>query len=166
MLPDDIRVVFIGAARSGKDTAAYMLCEQYGVARGLSTSEVITRCVAAVLGWDTQRAHDALMDLRPEWRAIGDRLRAQFGPSFLIDQAWRAGNVVTGLRDESELRVISPVRGVWIVGMVRDGCDDTTFDKSLIEKYADYVIDNNGDLDDLRGKISEFTEFLLRDRGW
>lgn len=83
---------------------------------------------------------------RQELAALGDAV-CFIQPSFLIEQALKRGDIVTGIRRLDELRSLSR-NEILVVYVKRPGVDVAdNFDIPI--SMADFVIENDGNLDKL-----------------
>lgn len=158
----------IGPARAGKSTFATYLAEALGT-KAVDTSEWLVQVESKrqevlqerfksttwlyepVLdgyyksGWDPDRNRPA----RELLIALGDAVCA-LQPDFLIEQCLKKGDIIVGIRRQSEFDHLPD--GVQVVWIDRTGTTDGTDSKHLDipRSVADVIVNNNGSLDDLR----------------
>jgi hypothetical protein len=180
-------VVFIGPPHHGKTTARKIFCELTPLS-GASTSDVIYSVMSRLLGcsYEELRAQPK-EELRPRLIELGDWLCGVDNglPSFSLDDEKRATldslhrsesalcrvaflsgcHALDGIRRVNELEHFKhhvgwlglPVIVVWVHRPGHPTVQDNT---SLTEAHADYVIVNDGSVDDLKKKIESLVSSL------
>jgi len=97
------RIVFCGHHGAGKDTAAdWMDANCQGLSRGAASSDHLVKVAASRWNldpaWLKVNRHQYALDLK----ALGNELR-DADPGCLVREAFKTGDVITGLRDIREL---------------------------------------------------------------
>lgn len=147
-----MRFAIIGHARSGKSEFARYLADYMGL-NTVNTSDWLVevekyRRAALFVLLDGGVENETEFDkekCRPWLIALGDAVCAQ-QPGFLIEQAFRRGSVITGIRRQEELEYLP--KDVVVIFIDKEGVVQDNFDIPM--SSAKYVIKNNGSLDDLK----------------
>ncbi len=143
------RFAIIGHARSGKSEFARYLADYMGLKTANTSDWLIEvekhrRSSLSSLLADGPETFDK-EKCRPWLIALGDAVCAQ-QPGFLIEQAFKHGSVITGIRRRVEIDHLP--KDVVVVFIDKDEVVQDNFDIPM--SYAKYVIKNNGSLDDLK----------------
>lgn len=162
------KLLVIGHARHGKDTVCEVLRDEFDFNFRSSSDFCAERFIYAALkdkyGYATyQQCFEDRHNHRAEWYdMIHDYCRndyAQLGREIFAEN-----DVYCGLRNKSEFHAMRNT-GVFDYAVWVDRCDHLPLEDprsmSLEIWMADYVIDNNGTLDDLRRNTREFIKSLL-----
>lgn len=164
-----LRILVIGHARHGKDTVSEMLRDDYGFSFTSSSMFCAERVIFPALkdqyGYRTveQCFHDR-GNHRKEWydliRAFNSPDAAALGRAIFAEHG-----VYCGLRHHAEFNALRNAGefdvSIWVDGSERHPPEDRS--SCSVEPWmADYVLDNNGDLDDLRRNLSVFMGTILR----
>jgi len=156
------RLLIIGYARHGKDSVAEMLAEEYGF-KFTSSSEFVGREVIWE-DWGKARydSFEAMFADRMNWRETWMRMIAEYNTPrkdrtarTMLDREY---DLYVGMRRMDEL-VASGHLFDYVVWVDRsEHLPPETGSMDITERNAqpDYVIDNNGDLDQLRKNVQVF----------
>ena len=171
-----------GKAGSGKTTVADMLWDKYGVFE-TAFADRLKDTVAAMFGWDRLKLEnrDFKETVDPRYgvsprqalQRAGQSAKVQFGPYIWVN-FWR--QVYNELKDAHDV-VVSDVRfdgepdgtqpdeaqyirdlGGVIIHIRRDNLDQVgdkgeVSEKGIVVKEGDFVIDNNGTLEELEASV-------------
>lgn len=158
-----------GPARSGKDTLAYYLADEYGF-NTLALADPIKRGLAAMLGLtdaqlygDEKEVVDPLIGLSP--RQLCQSLGTEWGRAHVRDDLWLliagrriqqcldaahcVGMVVTDIRMENEAAWIRSMGGV-VVHISREDrppVHNHVTEAGIAMRHGDFVITNNDTLE-------------------
>ena len=166
-----------GYARSGKDTVANILVENYGYTRVAFADKIrellyetnpqvgSTRLQALVseYGWDVAKSSPEVRHLLQE---LGVGARKVFGESFWVHEAMKTmlndprpdlNYVITDVRFFNEADMIKANQGqLWRVERPGITAVNNHVSESELNLYAvNHIIENNGDLDNLTSLVSE-----------
>lgn len=160
-----------GYARTGKDTVADILVEDFGYRR-ITFADRLKNFIAAVfpevaarvdaVGWEEAKEQ---IEVRRALQAVGQAAKEHIHPdvwiiSALGDMSIYEGErlVITDVRFFNEADVVTDRNGM-MVRICRDGVGPANDDASEIsmDRYDRYfaVIPNDGSIEDLRSKIRE-----------
>lgn len=158
-----------GAARSGKDTVADYLCTEYDYGR-IAFADPIKAMVCTMLGKDVQwleRNKDVPLPGLGTPRRMLQTLGTEWGRELIDDELWIklarteifrmrnerqfAGVIITDVRFHNEAEMISELDGVlWRIDrMDYPVVEDHLSEKGIDPAYLEYVIPNNGTLEEL-----------------
>ena len=158
------RVLFVGHAQHGKDTAGETLAAATGWKNAGTTSLYLAEHVAKRLGIP---AHEAYLQRRRSeadrmlWRQIGDEIRAS-DPALLVREALRHGSITGGCRGLPEIAAVARESLVDLIVWVDAGDrlpPDVTMEFG--PEWADVVVTNNGDEERFKQKIQRLGAALL-----
>lgn len=164
-------VALFGAPGSGKDTVAKVLGESFGFQRIAFADKVRelayrvrpeVRAIVDAFGWE--EAKREFLEVRCILECIGDGTREVLGPSVWIDAALDDKELddedfaVTDLRKSNEYKHLKYL-GATFVLIRRDGYTKRPTDEWQ-ESWADYVIDNDADIESLRNKVTDLVMAL------
>jgi len=151
-----------GKARSGKDTIASILLEN-GYQR-FGFADILKETIATMFGWDERHKNGELKDVvDPAWGFSPRRAFQLFGTEFgrgLDENLWitlanrKLGYgkwVVSDVRFENEAKFIRE-NGA-LIHVIRDDVvkvEEHSSEAGVFPEKEDYVIENNGSLQDLR----------------
>lgn len=172
-----------GYAQSGKNTTADILCAEHGFQQRafadplrealLRLNPIITavddgihlRDIVEEHGWEFAKRYRECRELL---QRMGTEVgREMFGQNFWVDyclngEGGETDLAITDVRFTNEADAIH-ARGGVLVRIVRDGYGPINGHRSetdLDEYPFDIIIENNGSLDDLRGKVSDVMRAL------
>lgn len=176
----------MGLPRSGKDTFASVLVEEFGFSRAafadairstvyeinpyIVTASGYLREIVDKLGWDI--AKEAFDEVREWLKKIGTEAgRNVHGSDCWVDivkrriEARPSENwVITDVRFENEVKLVSDRRGM-LIALERSSSikSNHVSDQLDLRKFADAVLFNEGTVKDLRGMArSVFSHFKSR----
>jgi dephospho-CoA kinase len=156
------RLLIIGYARHGKDTVAEMLAEDFGF-KFISSSEFVGREVLWK-GWGESRyaTFDDMFDDRVNWRKHWMDMIALYNTPDKTKTARtmleRGYDLYVGMRRLDELEASRHLfdHVVWVDRSEHLPPETGSMDITQLNAKADYVIDNNGDLEQLRKNVLIF----------
>lgn len=175
------RLLVVGHARHGKDTVCEILRDHYGYKFTSSSWFCAERVMVPhfeklhrewkLWGEDeaeppryagVQACYDDRSSHRPEWyQGIRDFNRPD--PTALGRAIWAENDVYCGLRHHSEFNALRNARVfdvcIWVDGSERRP-PEAAGSMSLHPWMADYVLDNNGDLEDLHRGLESLMETI------
>lgn len=155
-----VTVMFVGHGRAGKDTAAGMFSEITGMKNAGSTSKYLLKEVAKRLNrTDLDQVYAERHANRKFWYDVGNELR-ESGPSTLIRQALKHGNITAGVRDMAEITAVREEHLIDLIVWIeneRVPADPTVMFTSA---DADIVILNNGSLDHLFKRLERLAHAM------
>lgn len=147
-----VTVAVVGPGRSGKDTAAEFLGQLTLLRYVGSTSWIGLDYMAERLGvcsmtaWESRHAH------RGRWKQYLDEFRAD-DPTKLVRMSLDRGDIVSGIRDRSELESARAARLLThVLWIDRDVPTDPTI--TFTRDDCDWVVRNDADLDTFRLRIA------------
>lgn len=157
-----MKLLILGYARHGKDTAAEMFAEMYGL-RHVSSSwfcaeRVVFPKLAPKYNYTTiQECFDDRHRHRGEWFDLIKRYNLE-DPARLGNEIFNDYDMYVGLRNAREFYALKNSKAfdlsVWIH---RDSEPAESRNSCTVEPWmADYVIDNSQGLDDLLREIGRF----------
>lgn len=159
--------LIIGYARHGKDQLAEYL-EECGVACMGSSWAACQRVVYPLLKGKyayitVGECFKDRVNHREEWfKLIEDYNRSD--PARLAKEIYQDRDVYTGMRSRHEfsgvMATIRPV--VWWVDRSKHVADEGFSSNELTQDDADFIIDNNGSLKDLRVKARVLADIVLQ----
>jgi hypothetical protein len=145
------KIAICGHGRSGKDEAARYLARRTPLRFAKSTSEVIAPYAAAKLGRPVDVAFAERHQNRVFWFNVGNELRAE-DPAFLVRECLKAGEIVVGMRNRSEVVAVRAERLVDLVVWIdRDVPADPTQEFGV--ELCDLVVPNRGTLEEFHGRL-------------
>jgi dephospho-CoA kinase len=161
------KFLIIGSARHGKDTVAELLNEEFGLkfeSSSVSASKIfLYDALKDKYGYKTpEECFEDRVNHRGEWKKMiyeyndGDRAR-------LAKKILEHSDCYVGMRDREEIDA-SVEQGLFDVIIWVDACerlpkesaDSFNIDKSC----ADFIIDNNGTLEQLKFRVSRIGKIL------
>ncbi len=150
-------VAVCGHGRSGKDTVAKFLRADFGLRYAGSTSWFAKEYVADRLGISAQEAWDSRHQHRRVWKDLCNELR-RHDPLFFVNQVLACADIVTGLREEYEVKAaVSAGLLTHVLWVSRPGVEpDPTM--AYGPELATSAIENGGTEDDLRGVVRRWAE--------
>jgi hypothetical protein len=162
-----MKLLIIGHARHGKDTVALILEEEFNLTRLASSEASSTIFVFDVLkekyGYSTvEECFVDRVNHREEWYTL---IREYNGddPAKLAKEIVKRANIYVGMRSQTEITACIE-QGVFdaIIGVVdpRKPAEPKESMSIDVEKYSDYLINNDGTLSDLREKVVKTYRFL------
>lgn len=165
-LPARPKIMVMGYARHGKDTVAELLTTMYGltfVSSSLFCAENIIMPLLGHLYKDVQECFDNRGNRRAEWfNAIDNYNRPD--ASALGRAIYEEHDIYCGIRSRREFNALKNSRmfdiAVWIDRsdhLPPEGRDSCT----VAAWMADYVIDNNGTLEELEFNVHQLMRNLL-----
>lgn len=169
-----------GKARSGKDTVAEIMCRKHGFVRFAFADPVKLACQQIFGLSHEQTWHDDKKEVViPYWgmtprkifQTLGDCIKPQFGDDVWckrFDMAYELVKdsddvVVTDCRYDAEANLLREQGGVIVeirrgVGLVGSAGDHAS--ERGLSSLPDYVIENNGTLEELEAKVAELLGVL------
>lgn len=166
----NIKLLVIGHAQHGKDTVSEMLCERYGlncVSSSYFAMERTVRDSLAAQGITYSSAEGCFEDRknhRQAWAsAIAEYNRED--PTKLGREILAQYDIYTGLRSLREFVALHNARAfdvcLWVDRSTKVASEPRT-SMTLGANLADFVLDNNGELDDLPFQVEWAWESALR----
>lgn len=165
------RILVIGHARHGKDTVCEMLRDNHGLKFTSSSMFCAENVVFPVLrgqyGYKTaEQCFDDRANHRTEWY----RLIREYNtpdPSKLGRAIFAEHDVYCGLRHRAEFNALKNAGTfdvvVWVDGSTRHPAESPS--SCSVEPWmADYELDNNGSLEDLKVGLSSLMDTILKKR--
>jgi hypothetical protein len=163
-----------GFARSGKSTVAELLSDHYGY----SQTAIAAPLKKILYEWDDEVAFlvdevgwekaKEQMFVRERLQRLGQIMREAFDDRFLIRKAVSAVSkssmtriVVSDVRTEAEANAIWMANG-YVVRVTKQGVGPANDDITEQPLDADYVIVNDGTVDDLLWSIDELIDSIKR----
>ncbi len=150
------RVLFVGHAQHGKDTACEVLAAATGWTNAGTTSLYLAKHVAARLGISVEDAYAQRRRSEADrmlWRQIGDEVR-QTDPALLVRDALAVGPITGGCRGLPEIEAVRR-EGlvdliVWVDASKRKPWDVTM---EFGPEHADVIVNNNGSEEEFQWRI-------------
>lgn len=157
-------VALFGAPGAGKDTVAEMLVNGFGYRRVAFADKVRElayrtrpeiRHLVDTYGWEGAKRE--FLEVRCVLETVGDGAREVLGEDVWVDAAFKSLDtdnhdyVVTDLRKENEYVHLNYHETVFVL-VRRFGCEKRPFDQWR-PHWAEFVIDNDEGLDELRAKV-------------
>jgi len=162
------KLLIIGNARHGKDTVCDILRDEFGYTFRSSSDFCAERFIYAELkdkyGYENyEQCFNDRHNHRSEWY---DMIHAYCKDDFarLGREIFAENLIYCGLRNKSEFHSMRNT-GVFDYAIWVDRCDHLPVEDrssmTLENWMADYVIDNNGTLEDLKRNTSQLMHYLL-----
>jgi dephospho-CoA kinase len=148
----------LGYSESGKTTAAEIIASIIGSKPPRNCSDFIMKDYAESVSSSPAEAQSLMRDISANKNSYRNDLfqygldRQSSDPAYPISEAVRHTNVVTGARTPENLAAARNLFDL-IVWIDREGVRGNPTDQ-LDASHADAIIDNNGDLDELRDNIN------------
>lgn len=157
-------IALFGAPGAGKDTVAEMLVNGFGYRRVAFADKVRElayrtrpeiRHIVDTYGWENAKRE--FLEVRCVLETVGDGAREVLGEDVWVNAAFKDLDldnhdyVITDLRKENEYTYLNYLDTVFVC-VRRSGCEKRPFDQWRAH-WAEYVIDNDGGLDELRAKV-------------
>lgn len=161
-------ILVIGHARHGKDTVAEFLCDNYGYSFESSSDFVGQRCVWPTWGKDRYETYEEMFEDRVNHRELWSNLinayntpdKARTGRE-MIKELER--DMYVGMRDHGEFEACQKENlfdyVIWVDASNRLPPENNP-KMTMTKDDADFVIDNNGDLTELRDNISDVMDSI------
>lgn len=150
----NMKILFVGWGRAGKDEAAAFLAKYTGLRYAGSFSWAALPYMAARLGIHPQLAWETRHQNRELWKSYCDELR-RVDQTLLARMALQSGDICAGLRDQIELEAVKSARLFdRIVWIDREGTpEDVTVTFCRNHPAIDDWIPNHGTLEDFHWQI-------------
>lgn len=151
------RLALCGKSLCGKDTVAAYISSVTALRFEKTTSDVLADYVGCVLRQPPKIAFSERDKQRKLWKDIGDQLRNEKGPDFLIREALKTSDIIVGVRARSEMLALRQmdILTIWIE---RDGLVDPTVE--YIASDCDLVIYNNSTLKELERRLDNLCRLI------
>jgi hypothetical protein len=162
------KLLIIGYARHGKDTVGEILRDEYGY-KFISSSEFVGREVM----WDNWGVakytnFDEMFADRVNHRVLWMEMISAYNTPDKTKTAKtmisRGYDMYVGMRKLDELRPCQEQKVVdyvvWVDASRRHPPETGSMDITMENSNADFIIDNNGSLEDLRQAVRRFVELL------
>lgn len=156
-----MRIAIIGKAQSGKTTFAnylskYLDLKTSNTSDWLISVEKLRREKLAYLMPEMQECSKFSKDKNRDWLiALGDAV-CGLQPDFLIEQAFKRGDIITGIRRKEEYKFLD--KDVITIYIDRETTVKDNFDIPKIE--ARYIILNNLTLEALDVKAKDLAKII------
>ena len=168
-MKNDIRLLIVGHARHGKDTVAELLKEYYGL-DFISSSQAcanifIYDALKEKYGYQTpEECFQDRVNHRDEWyRMICDYNKED--KARLAKDILKYNNTYVGMRDWSEIQECLKQElfdlVIWVDASERLPQEDSS-SFNITKNDADIIIENNGTLEELKGKIKRIGKLLKK----
>lgn len=151
-------VLFCGHGRAGKDTACEYLAEITFLRNAGTTSKYLTKYVAAKKGIPEEEAYATRHQERELWYHTGNEVREQ-GPTTLIREALKHGEITGGIRDLEEILAARRENVVDLIVWVQNDRVPADPTVKFTSREADLVIENNWGLEEFHERIERFARF-------
>lgn len=157
-----MKIGICGNGRAGKDTAAELLRDEYGLRYTHGTSRWAAMIVWVEMtkrgfNYDTvQECFDDRHNHRELWAKIIGRHNAN-DPTRMYRECLEHQDILTGLRWKNEFDACKAARicDVWLF-VERPGCEDST--NQITTADCDFAIRNDGSLDLFKQRLREWFE--------
>ena len=145
-----MKVLIVGPALCGKDTACQMLAEMTGLRFRGSTSVAIGESK----GWGLEHRREN----RKLWFDAGREL-CKSDPAFLVRTMLADADITNGCRALEEI-IVTRIENLvdYVVWIERPGCDDSSLEFG--SGFADHVVLNTGTLEGLRRSMVALARLL------
>lgn len=153
-----MKLMVIGHARHGKDTVCELLGRQYGLKFTSSSLFCAGRIMMPLFGDKYKTVEECFAD-RSNHRAFWYDSINQFNtpdPTRLARLIYAENDVYCGIRHWAEFKAVKEAKlfdyCIWVDATLRmpsEGKDSM----SLTSRVADYVLDNNGPIEALEGRL-------------
>lgn len=159
-----MKILIIGDARHGKDTVAEMIHDEFGLSFNSSSMKAAELIMFNLMN----EYHDK--DYKTVKECFEDRVNHRklwydeickfnaLDKSRLAKEIMKDSDIYVGMRSELEIQaciknnIFDHIIGVYDYRKPRENKKSNTID---VFKYSEYVICNNGDLEDLKEKVSK-----------
>lgn len=158
-------IALVGRKRTGKDTAANYMVQEYGVEKRSIAAPLKRLCQDLFplsdeqvdAGKDTPLTSQSDLTPRMLLQAVGQRMKRVFGPSYWVDQVVRHDTpmVVADVRFQEEIDALRrryPARPCLMIKIERDAPRDDA-EAHVDDLACDETIDNNGTPQDLHDAV-------------
>lgn len=160
-------IYIVGHGRHGKDTVAEILRDNYGFTFTASSwfmaDKVVFPKIKNKYGYTTvEQCFDDRHNHRGEWFDLIDK--ANPNGTELSEAIFKQNDIYVGIRNKRELDAVrsdsrfDPLV-IWVDGSKRLEPEPSD-SMSITINDADYVVDNNGTVDDLIDEVNEFVDQL------
>ena len=160
-----MKILVIGKARHGKDTACELLRELFGFTFASSSDFVAERAVYPTLfpkyGYASkEEAYADRVNHREEWRDLISEYNRE-DPTKLARELLEHNDIYCGMRSLREFSAASELFDLilWIEADGRVGGEDVSLD--IPEHLADYIVDNNVSLAGLKAQLEDIVVLEL-----
>jgi dephospho-CoA kinase len=150
------RILVVGYARHGKDTVAQILADGWDFqfcSSSLAAAEIVVYpTLAPIYGYETlEECFNDRVNHRAEWKDLITEYNSQ-DRTKLAKEILEKNNIYVGMRCKYELAACR-AQGlfdviVWVDGSYRKEPEHIS-SNTITKQMADYVIDNNGSVNDL-----------------
>jgi hypothetical protein len=163
-----------GYARHGKDTVADIIADMYGLVKP-DASRVIARWLVTTRlpkDWYTYKDGSSMpMDEQVEACYL-DRINhrtgwynfvSDAGPETLCMEVMRQGDIYVGERRRESFELTKPLFdfSIWVTSEKRGLPPEPVSSCDLTQEGHDYIIENDGDMEDLLEKVKCFMEWAF-----
>ena len=164
-------LLVLGYARHGKDTVGEILRDKYGFKFTSSSMFVAQEVLWDHWGCAVYKDFDEMYEDRVNHRVLWMQMISAYNTPDKTMTAKtmleRGFNLYVGMRRLDELRACQE-QGifdavVWVDAGLRHPPETGSMDITADNARADYVIDNNGTLEDLEANVEQFVEQLMED---
>lgn len=151
------RLALCGKSLCGKDTVAAYISSATTLRFKKTTSDILADYVGCVLRQPPKIAFSERDKQRRLWKDVGDQLRNERGPDFLIREALKTSDIIVGVRARSEMLALRQmdILTIWIE---RDDLIDPTVEYTAND--CDLVIYNNSTLKELQRRLDNLCRLI------
>lgn len=162
-------IVILGLGRHGKDTVAEICRDLFGLefkasSKFCSELFIFDKLKDKYDYIDERECFDDRYNHRSEWFNLITKFNSE-DKTRLGREIFNTNNVYVGLRNENELLALK-IAGivdhvVWVDAKKRLGITEDNTSNTLLEYDADYIIDNNGTVAELKQNIFHWLMEIL-----
>lgn len=161
LIVDPPTVLFVGMGRAGKDSACEHLASITMLRNAGTTSKYLAEYVAAKQGLPVEiayaRRHES-NEMRTFWFNAANELREQ-GPSTLIRQALKNGEITGGIRDYAEIISAKQENLIDIIVWIQNDRVPVDPTVKFSSRECDLIIENNWSLEEFHERIERLARF-------
>lgn len=152
------RILIVGPAGAGKDTACLYLARITRLRFAGTTSFYLAKYVAARLGLSEEEAYRTRHQNRNLWHRVGNEVRKR-DPGLLVRQSLEHAEIIGGVRD---LREIEVCRGEQLVDLIVWIANNRVREDSTLhfsERDCDIVVPNHWALEEFHQRLLQLARF-------
>lgn len=162
-----MKLIVTGLARHGKDTVCELLQAKgysFRSSSDICNELVVFPILSKIYNYKTlEECYADRINHRGEWYDLISEYNS-------IDQAklgkliFENYDIYCGLRNIDEFKAIKATKfeviTIWVDALQRKGITETKKSITITPEYCDYVINNNGSLEDLEVRVDSLVKFL------